>query len=207
MNVSYGLTHNERTIDDNKTYEADTFSLYSKLVIYPDLTASLSSSYTESDTLVLDNESDESFFVNNKSFTTRLDIVAKLYRSLTAFVTANQSNSKNEIRGRSQSSDTTFRVSYRPSDILALQSSYTMHFGDDDRTDSLASSIELYLLRTYKSRLSFFANHIQADDTVDNFRVIGSWDISDYLSLSTNGNYSMGETDNYTLNINLAMRL
>ena len=98
-------------------------------------------------------------------------------------------------------------MSYRPSDILNLSTTYSAYFLDSDRSNELNASMELYLLRTYKSRLSLYANHTQADDTIDSFRMIGSWDISDYFTFSGSGNYSMAERNVYSFNLNLAMRL
>jgi len=83
-----------------------------------------------------------------------------------------------------------------------------MFFLDDDRSDALTASMELYLLNTSKSRLSLYASHTQADETFDDFRVIGSWDISDYLSFTGNGNYSMAPArDTYSFYLSLALRL
>ncbi len=63
-------------------------------------------------------------------------------------------------------------------------------------------------MNTYKSRLSLFASHTQADETFDNFRVIGNWDISDYFSFTGNGSYNMNPTrDTYAFYLSLALRL
>ena len=99
-------------------------------------------------------------------------------------------------------------MSFRPSDLLSLSSSYSAFFLDDERSNAFTASMELYLLRTNKSRVSLFANHIQADETSDSFRVIGSWDISDYFSFTGNGSYNMNPTrDTYAFYLSLAMRL
>jgi hypothetical protein len=208
VNVSLGYTHNDRYADDAKIFTSDAYSLYSKFAIYPDLTTSLSTSYAISDVLIEDADSDdEASFVNNKSFSARADLSARLYRNLTAYVASNYNNNDNELNGKSETGNATFTLNCRPSDILNLQASYNTFFLEDERSDGLSANMELYLLRTYKSRLSFYASHTQSDNTVDSFSVVGSWDISDYLTLTTNGTYSMGLANIYSFYVNLSMRL
>ncbi len=206
VNFSLGYTHNDRYEDQNKTYKADTYSLFAKASIYPDLSVSLNNSYSVTDTL--DRASAEGAFVNNKTLTSRLDITARLHRYLTAFGTGNYSTRDNEETGESDNANATFTLSYRPSDLLALSSSYAAFFLDDERSNAFTASMELYLLRTNKSRVSLLANHVQADETSDSVRVIGSWDISDYFSFTGNGSYTMNPTrDTYAFYLSLALRL
>ena len=204
--VSVGLTHNERFSDNEEIFRSDGISIYSKLRLYPDLTASLSSSFTISDTLQYD-DSDNGFFVQDKGLSSRLDITARLYRSLTGFLTVNQSTSVNEVTGDSETTSMVYRLNYRPSDLLAMQASYSDFFGDDERSSALSGSIEVYLLRTYKSRLSLLATHVQSDSVSDNFRMIGSWDVSDFFTLTTSGTYNISDVSNYSFQVNLSMRL
>ena len=51
VNFSLGYTHNDRYEDKDKTYKADTYSLFAKASIYPDLSVSLNNSYSVTDTL------------------------------------------------------------------------------------------------------------------------------------------------------------
>ena len=60
VNFSLGYTHNDRYEDKDKTYQADTYSLFAKASIYPDLSVSLNNSYSVTDTL--DRASAEEFF-------------------------------------------------------------------------------------------------------------------------------------------------
>ncbi len=206
VNFSLGYTHNDRYEDKDKTYKADTYSLFAKASIYPDLSVSLNNSYSVTDTL--DRASAEGSFVNNKTLTSRLDITARLHRYLTAFGTGNYSTTDNEETGKRENANATFTLSFRPSDLLSLSSSYAAFFLDDERSNAFTATMELYLLRTNKSRVSLLANHIQADETSDSFRVIGSWDISDYFSFTGNGSYNMNPTrDTYAFYLSLAMRL
>jgi hypothetical protein len=98
-------------------------------------------------------------------------------------------------------------LNYRPSDILSLQAGYSAFFLDDARTNGWFTSMEYWLLRTSKTRLSFYARHLQAKETQDAFRMIGSWNISDIFTFTTSGNYSFGPVDVYTFNASLSMRL
>ena len=207
LSLSVAYTRNDRYEDKEKTYGADTYSLYTKLAIYPDLNASFTASYTDSDTLDENDTSGEEIFVNTKSITTRTDVTARLYRHLTAYATVNFNTLDNDIIGKRKNANTSCSLNYRPSDILNFQVSYDAFFLDNDRQNALAASAELFLLRTYKSRLSFYASHIQAEETLDNFSMIGSWDISDYFSLTTSGSYNMGPTDAYSFYVSLALQL
>lgn len=208
LNFSMAYTRNDRYIDKDKTNTSDTYSLFTKASIYPDLSVSLNNSYTESDDLQRDPESGDETFVNTKSFTSRLDITARLHRYLTAYASGDYTTRDNERTGKRENAKATCSVNYRPSSMLSLTSNYSAFFLDDDRSDALTASMELYLLNTYKSRLSVTASHTQADETFNDFRVIGNWDISDIFSFTGSGNYSMAPSrDTYNFYLSLAMRL
>jgi hypothetical protein len=208
MRFSLGYTRNHRYLDEEKTFSIDTYSLSTNLAIYPDLTSAMSVSYSESDVLVKGaGPGDKDAFVNTKSISSRIDASARLYRSLTAFLEANYNTADNDLVGSNETARSVFSLNYRPSDIMNLRSSYTAFFLDDDRTNSLSASVELYLLRTYKSRLSLYVNHARADESTTNIRVIGSWDISEFLTFSTSGNYNISSKDTYSFNASLSMRL
>lgn len=207
VNLTLGYTHNDRYINDEKDFLSDVISLYGKFRIYPDLTTSVSTSYTVSESWIELPDSGQTIIANSETLSTRIDVTARLRRSLTAFVTLNQSISDTELSGQRDSGNLTFRLNYRPSDLLALQGSYTTFLGDDNRVDTYNVGGEIYLLRTYKSRLSLQANHIVSNDTIDNMRMIGSWDISDYLTFTGSGNYTIGPIDSYSLLVNLSIKL
>jgi hypothetical protein len=204
LSFSLGYTHNDRYADKEKIYKADSYNLFARFAVYPDLAVSWNASYSTSDTLT---DPPDGEFNNVKLFTSRSDISARLYRNLTAFASADYSQSEGDRFEKTEAARASCTLSYRPSDILNLSTTYSAYFLDSDRSNELNASMELYLLRTYKSRLSLYANHTQADDTIDSFRMIGSWDISDYFTFSGSGNYSMAETNVYSFNLNLAMRL
>jgi len=206
LSFSMGYTHNDRYADEEQTYKSDTYSAFARFAIYPDLAASLNATYSISDTLT-DLPDEESVFVNAKSLSIRSDLSARLYRNLSAFASVDYSQSETDITDKTNNLSTSVTLSYRPSDIMNMSTTYRAYFLDNDRTNDLSASMELYLLRTYKSRLSLFVSHVQAETTLDNFRVIGSWDISDYFTFTGSGNYSMGDRDVYSFNVNLAMRL
>ncbi len=141
MNLSLGYTHNDHYADKDKTYKSDTYSLFAKASIYPDLSVSLNNSYTVSDRLTEDPESSEESFVNNKTFSSRLDITARLHRYLTAYVSGNYSKRDNEETGKSREcASDGCTLNYRPSSMLSLTSSYNSFFLDDDRSNALTAS-------------------------------------------------------------------
>ena len=201
-------THNDRYADSDKTNTSDTYSLFTKASIYPDLSVSLNNSYTESDDLQRDPLSGDESFINTKTLSSRLDITARLHRYVTAYGSGDYSKRDNEKTGEQENARGTFSVNYRPSSMLSVTSQYSAYFLDDDRSDTLTASMELFVLNTNKSRLSLTASHTQADETFNDFRVIGNWEISDYLSFTGNGNYSMApERDTYSFYLSLALRL
>ena len=208
LNFSLGYTRNDRYADNDKTNTSDTYSLFAKAAIYPDLSVSLNNSYTISDDLQADPESDEDVFIENKTFNSRLDITARLHRYVTAYASANYNKRDNEQTDKEETLRSSFSLNYRPSSLLSLTTTYNAFFLDNDRSDTLTANIELSLLNTSKARLSVNASHTQGDETFNDFRVIGNWDISEYFSFTSSGNYSMAPArDTYSFYLSLALRL
>jgi hypothetical protein len=210
LNAGLSFYHYDRYLGDEKTFSSDNYSLYVKAAIYPDLSASLSTSYIISDTLrqVVDDDDLEGVFRNQKAFNSRMDVTAKLHRKLTGYLTYNYNIKDDEISGKAESANGIITLSYQPSDLLAMQGSYRAFFFDSTAPNVLSGSMELFLLRTSKSRLTLKAAYSQDDtQTINTFGMLGSWNISDYLSLTTSGNYFLGQDSFYSFNANLSMRL
>jgi len=208
LNFSVAYTHGDRYVDDEKTNTTDTYSLFAKASIYPDLSVSWNNSYANSDDLKRGTGSGDEVFVNTKTLSSRLDISARLHRHLTAYVSGDYGKRDSEETGIDENARATFTVNYRPSSRLSVSSTYGTFFLDDDRSDALSASMELFILNTNKSRLSVISSHTHSDETFHDFRVIGNWDISDYFSFTGNGNYSMAPSrDTYSFYLSLAFRL
>jgi outer membrane usher protein FimD/PapC len=90
---------------------------------------------------------------------------------------------------------------------LSLRGGYSTYFLDNDRSDRLDLNLNLQLVNNQKTRLTFTATHTQSDRTTDNIGLVGSWDISRNLSLSTLANYRFAQQSVYNFLINLSLWL
>jgi outer membrane usher protein FimD/PapC len=88
-----------------------------------------------------------------------------------------------------------------------LRGGYTTYFLDNDNTDRLDLNLNLQLINNQKTRLTLTATHTQSDRTTDNIGLVGSWDISRNLSLSTQANYRIAQRHVYNFLINLSLWL
>lgn len=108
--------------------------------------------------------------------------------------------------GRRSSGNTMIQANYRPSDMLAFLFQGTLGYGDGggERSSMLFDS-QLSVLRTSKTHvtLGYRLNAIQ-EETINSFNFKWSWNLSGYLTLDTNANYSMMEEgDSWNLNTRL----
>ena len=131
---------------------------------------------------------------------------AQLYRYLSADFLTSYSHSKTDT-DTSQFGDAILNLRYRPSEILSLRGGYTTYFLDNDNTDRLDLNLNLQLINNQKTRLTLTATHTQSDRTTDNIGLVGSWDISRNLSLSTQANYRIAQRHVYNFLINLSLWL
>jgi hypothetical protein len=218
MNVVFGATRTERYDGVLQTASIDRLSISSKAQIYPDLSADLSFSEGYSDTWTWDDNDDHLVSTTNAtSFSSRLNLNAKLTRTLIAdFTTSYSTNdsvtesfdsSVNTGPSSSESGRGVLSLQYRPSDLLALRGSYTTYFLGAERVDEKSIGMTLGLLRTEKTRLTLVASRNQAATTNTNFLLTGSWDISRRLSMLTQSSLSIGELYRYSILTTLTLRL
>lgn len=209
-NVTLGITQTERFTGDQKTDETLRYSLTTAATIYPDLNASLFLTWLDGKRYPLrepdadpgiDPEVDET-----TTFTSRLNLNARLTRQLIADLIANYRTSE-RTTGDSETADATLNLQYRPSTLLLVRGFYTAYLLDSTQEDVLGGGFDLALLRTRKTRLTLTYSVVQADETSQNFGLNGSWDISQNLSLQTQGNYIMSEADFYSIQASLNLRL
>jgi len=201
MVVTYGYTRQERFIDEQKTLNSNRYRLNTKAEIYPDLTGSWSISYTD-----LQRLEDDGFVTGETSINNRIVLNAQLLKYLSGDFTTSYTHREFDL-DTTDNADAIFSLRYRPSDILSLRGSYTTYFLDRDTTDKFDLNMNLMLISTLKTRLTFTATHRQSDETTDNFGLVGSWDIGRNLSLLTQGNYLMAEKNTYNFRINLSLGL
>jgi hypothetical protein len=201
VTVTLGAIRTERYSDQLLNFISDRYYMATRALIYPDLTATWNLSYTDSETLQIDDLVASVTRISNS-----LRFNAQLYRYLSADFLTSYSHSKTDT-DTSQFGDAILNLRYRPSEILSLRGGYTTYFLDNDNTDRLDLNLNLQLINNQKTRLTLTATHTQSDRTTDNIGLVGSWDISRNLSLSTQANYRIAQRSVYNFLINLSLWL
>jgi hypothetical protein len=201
LNVTFGATRIERYLGDEKTQTSNNFNLSTAAQVYPDLSSALYLSYNNAQ--ILDSERE---LTSADSYSARWTLNARINRALTSDLTNNYFHSENRS-GVSSSSDSTLTMLYRPSPYLSLSATGTKFWTGAGGTDSLAMSLNLWLLRTEKTQLNFRYNLVQADSSTNNFNLDWSWTISQHLYLQTKFNYTSAQTDIYFIESLLSFRL
>ena len=214
MSVVFGATRTERFDGELKAASIDRFSISSKAQIYPDLSADLAFSKGYSDTWDWDHDG---ILTQNESFSSRLNLNAKLTRSLVAdfttsygvneTVVVNPGSSASSEPETSESARGILGLQYRPSDLLALSGSYTTFLLGPPRSDEMSIGMTMGLVRTQKTRLTLVANRSQADTESTSALLLGSWDISRSLSMLSQASYSFGQNYVYSFMASLTLRL
>lgn len=194
VNFSLAYTRGENSSDDGRNTVSDSLSSTVSAVIYPELTAALSSNWSKSENSSEGTES--SSYGNTLRMTARLSPKADLD------VDVNYSQS--ESSGGETTSSTSYGVDfgYRPSDMLLLDISYDADV--EGGTSSLAGYTSWLWSRKLQSRFGFAYEFADEIEQIYNAQV--SWLISRNLSLQANGNYSIGEEEtNWNLSSSLNM--
>ena len=200
MRVSLGATHRENYIGDQITQFGNSYSLTTRARLYPDLNGVLSFFYGKSQQL--DNNS--GFFVGRKSFSSRLDLVAQLTHSLTSELVTRYNRTDNE-RAINEAGDAELSMTYRPSDLLALNGRYSRDLLGEELKDSLNLGVNLAVLRTQKVRQDLVASYSQAETSGESFNLQGSWLISPNLTFKDDAILTVGTTTIYSFHVSLAL--
>jgi hypothetical protein len=201
LNVTVGANRSDRFSNGRRTSTSDNFSLTSTAMLYPDLTAGLSANYSMSS-----RERADGTITDTDSFSSRLTFNARLNRALTADLTGSYQQSETAASTTS-SSDSILSLAYRPSDLLSMRLSGSRRWSGPDIPDTLAYTMNMALLRTHKTRVTFRYNHTRAVQTLNSFGLDGSWDISRSLALQSRFNYASATTDTWSILTSLALRL
>lgn len=171
---------------------------------------------------------------DTETLSSRLTLTARLSPALTADLSLNYSDSQSDrqvrevvdatgevvtdeltgepaVSSRSSSTsivDSTLSLLYRPSDLLSMRITDTRYWSGTDIEDTLDYYLNLALLRTRNTRLTFNYQYSQGVETTNRFSLYGSWDISTALSLRTDVNYQMAEErDTWNTRVALSLRL
>jgi hypothetical protein len=212
LNVTLGARFTDRFSDSRLTSISDIYSLTSTARLYPDLTAGFNATYSR--TVRAQGETEATAATLTDTYSTRLTLNARLRPSLTADLTANyqQSNStavssptpvESEISG----SDSTLSLVWRPSDLLSTRFTHLRRWSGADTPDVLSGDLNLALLRTPITRLTFRYLVSHSDRTFHRLGLDGSWDISRNLVLRSRFNYTIAEQNLWNIQTSLALRL
>jgi hypothetical protein len=201
LNVTLGATRSERFTDDLVTTYSDIYSLTSTAKIYPDLTATVNASYLTSNRL-----QDDDTYATTNSLGTRIGLNARITRALTADLTTNYTQTQS-VTSETDNINSTLILTYRPSDLLSMRVIGTKNWTDTLSSDTLTYNLNLSLLRTRITRVTFRYNRTQAEETRDSFGLDGSWDISRRLALQNRLNYTLAEVDSWSILTSLVLRM
>lgn len=192
MNFSVALTRSESSSDDGSETQSNALSTSVSAAIYPDLTARLSTSWTQS----------ESQGSDNSSYGVTLNTTATL--SPKTDMTTNLSYSSSDSSEGESSSSTRYGLSlgHRPSDVLALNASYSANV--ESGNSSLSGSSSWLWSRKLQSQLGFTYN--LGDETSQQYNALTSWLISRSLSLQASGNFLVADGGN-SWNVNSSLNL
>lgn len=118
LDYSLGYTRSESFTDGSRVQVLDTVSLYSTARIFPDLSGSASLTLTESDNLLIQSEV--------STWTTRLDLTARISPKLNLDTEYSYSHSENKSPGTAAQTSIAISyrgtLSYRPSGAFLVQS-------------------------------------------------------------------------------------
>jgi hypothetical protein len=208
MNLSLGVQLSDRFSDSQKLLSTLRYSLNATAPIYPDLSAALNFSYSESDRLVTNPDLPDSpeVFAQENSFSSRLTLNAKLYEKLTGDMTVNYSQSESET-GSSDSGIIDIGLRSRLSEYLSLRAAYSTEFIQRESSDSLSLNANMRVLDTPKARLNLSATHTQGDTVTDNLAFNWNWYLSKNLTLQGSGSYRMADTNSYNYRAALSLNL
>lgn len=194
MNLSIAFTRSESSSDDGSETLSNTLSTSVNAAIYPDLNARLSSSWTQSENQESGSES--------SSYGFNLNTTATL--SPKTDMTTNLSYSSSDSNSGESSTSTRYglAVGHRPSDVLALNVSYSANV--ESGNSSVTGSSSWLWSRKLQSQFGLTYNF--GDETSQRYNALVSWLISRSLSLQSSGNFLVADGGN-SWNVNSSLNL
>lgn len=194
LNISLGYTHSEADSANGQGTVSDSISSSINANIYPDLSASLSTNWSQSENLDEGTET-SSYGVNLNAtayFTPKVD--------MTSNVSYTESDSSSGTTSRS--TGYTFTLGYRPSDILLFNFSYD---GQVENSDSAFSANSSWLW-SKKLQSQFGIYYTMGDKASQQYNGVLSWLINRSLSFQASANFlTADEGDSWNSNASLNM--
>ncbi len=166
LTLTWGYTHTLSKRGGRKESSSDNFYLSADAQIYPDLEARWAHSFNTSG--------------GNKSYSSNLNLTARLKPHITFTATHNYSKSWGEESSWSQRASAV--VSWRVSDILSLSASENYNW-DSEGEESSSFSVSAGLIVSDRIQTSFGVNGSYGKERVINYYTNVSWEISRHLAL------------------------
>lgn len=198
LNFSYSWI--EYFENEERERHGNHMSLSALAALYPDLSAELTVGYNQSQSDVTDEQSD-GVFIN-------FIMHSQLRKTLNVDLQTNYNFSNSDViilagghsahgsstfeSSSSESGETLLTVSWRPSDILSFSlRGYSLYGPETDTEYGGYFNTNYLVFRTSKTNLtlSYWLNAGSDKDTINNFGLVWGWDISNYFTLNTSGNY------------------
>lgn len=194
MNFSVAYTRSESRSDDGNETLNSTLSSSLNAAIYPDLSARLSTSWTQSENLEDGAES--------SSYGLNLNTTA--YLSPKADMTTSFSYSESDSSSGETSSSTNYglNLGYRPSDMLLVNCGYSSEI--ENGNSSLTANSSWLWSRKLQSQLGLSFGF--GDETSQQYNALLSWLINRSLSFQSSGNFLVADEGN-SWNINSSLNL
>ncbi|WP_303720805.1 hypothetical protein [Malonomonas rubra] len=184
VNFSLGYTHSDNSSDDGRDKTTDAVHSTLNAAIYPDLTASLSTNWSQSEDNLAGSET------NNFGATFNTTAYLSPKTDLNTSLSYTESDSSDGETSRSETYGVTF--GYRPSDMLLFNLSFDGDLEED--TSSLSGSSNWIWSRKLQSQFGFSFDF--GDDTSQQYNGLLSWLISRSLSMQSSANYMVADEGN-----------
>ena len=203
LNLGLGATRSERYTDGHRVYDRNAYQLSAFAILYPDLTAALTSTYNRGNTL-RSSEAGETVNVN-ESMSSTLTFSARLTSKLSCDLV--NFYFKSYAPGDTTNYYSTLTIDYRPSDYLRLNLVGDKYWRGTS-ADELRPRLNLVLLRTRKTRvdINYSGRYTQGQDVIHGFGLLASWDISRIFTLKSQANYSIRDINSWNFLASLYMR-
>jgi hypothetical protein len=189
VNFSLGYTRSESDSDDGQDSVTDSISSTLSAIIYPDLTASLTTNWSQSEDRADGSETDSYGFTFNATayLSPEVDLITDL-----SYTDTSSDDGENN-----QSTSYGFTLGYRPSDMLLMNISFDGNV--EDGNSILSGSTNWLWSKKLQSQFGF--SYDFGDRETQQYNALLSWLISRSLSLRTSGNYlSAEEGDSWSYN-------
>ncbi len=189
---SLSLTRNENYEDDVLTDDNHSITLLSTAQLYPDLDSTL-------DINLIFNNNELDNRGSSEAFGIRWTLTSRLRENLLAdLITEYGANTLDftEVSNEDDSGGrTTLNINWRPSDLVSVLVNGSQGYGEQwSNYQSFLLNAQFSVVRTSKTHLILgYRVNATKDDTLQGFNCNWTWNISQYLTSRSTGNYILTE--------------